>query len=347
MVEFSDKFKEKRHYLSTLDAYFDPASKPTNFQPQFASYERSNDDKVTVESYVMDQQVRTNWLSVEYGGWKMPATSEPHDWCGKWQHRGCLDSYNHEKHGFGNKIFLKQYKSSCYRPKCSVCYRQWIIRQANRSTRRIDRYAKLSKKKPFHLMISVSERDRNLPYTVMKKKLGDIMRELDVYGAAVIFHPFRLKKPERKQWYFSPHFHLVCYGEIQGRIGYVAKKYGWYIKYLKVRKSVYQTFCYLLSHCGIKKSYRSLIWMGALSYGKLKLEKEPKTNLCPCCGIKLIEIYQYGVDPVVPPDQYFEGFVNLDGWYPVKSDISRIPNSYQFSPIKEMDTILQSIAGIC
>lgn len=87
--------------------------------------------------------------------------------------------------------------------------------------------------------------------------------------------------------------------------------------------------------------------MGALSYGKLRLEKEPKTNLCPCCGIKLVEVCQYGVDPVVPPDQYFEGFVSVDGWYPIKSDISRISNSHQFSPITELDDILQNIAGIC
>lgn len=344
MVEFSDKIKEKRNYLSTLDAYLDPASKPTNSRPNIPHYEQPyNSSKVTIESYVTNQQLSTNWQSMEYGGWRLPATSEPHDWCGKWQQRGCLEVENHQKSGFGRRVFVKQYRRSCYRPKCSICYRQWIIRQANRSTRRIERYAKLSKRKPFHLMLSVSDRDKHAPYVIMKKKLGHIIRELDVYGAAVIFHPFRLKRPHRKEYYYSPHFHLVCYGEIMGRVGYIAKKYGWFIKYLKVRKSVFQTFCYLLSHCGIKKGFRSLIWMGALSYGKLKLEKEPETNLCPCCNVKLVEIYKEGLDPSVPPDQFFEGFVDSDGWCLVKTR-TEPSNSFQYSSISELNWVLQSIA---
>lgn len=151
--------------------------------------------RITIQSFVELQQHRTDWLTIECNGWKLPATSEPHDWCGEWQRRGCLDVANHQKYGYGNNIFVRQYKRSCYRPTCKICYHQWIIRQANRATRRIEKYAKLSKKKPFHLMLSVSLSDYALSYKALKKKLSLIIKELGVFGSAIVFHPFRLRRP--------------------------------------------------------------------------------------------------------------------------------------------------------
>ncbi len=280
---------------------------------------------------------------MEYDGWRFPATDEPHCDCGIWKQKGCLNAMNHKKRGYGDTIFVKQFKSSCYRPICKICYYQWIIRQSNRSTRRVEKYARLSKRKPFHLVLSVARSDYSLPYKKLKKKQTMIAKELGVYGAAVIFHPFRLKKPERKQYYYSPHFHLVCFGEIQGRIGIVAKKHGWFIKYKGTRDSIFQTFCYLLSHCGIKKRFRSLVWTGSLSYGKLKLEKEPETNLCPCCQVKLVEIHKEEYDPVVPPDEYFEGFVDPGGWYQVFTE-NEIEIQYDYASTRDLNVILKGIA---
>ena len=68
---------------------------------------------------------------------------------------------------------------------------------------------------------------------------------------AAIFHPFVFKK-EIRQWYPRPHFHLVGFGSEQ-KIKQAFGKYGWYVKDKEERKSTFQTFCYLLSHAGVKK----------------------------------------------------------------------------------------------
>jgi hypothetical protein len=323
-----------------ITTFFDPASEQTEFQ---ASKQDKYQARVTIQSFVEQQQINTNWLTMEYDGWRFPATSEPYCDCGVWKRKGCLNTENHKKSGYGNTVFVKQYKNSCYRPICSICYYQWIIRQANRSARRVGKYAELSKRIPFHLVLSVSLADHGLSYKELKKKQVMIAKELGVCGAAVIFHPFRLKKPECKRYYYSPHFHLVCFGEIKGRVGLIAKKYGWFIKYKGPRDSVFQTFCYLLSHCGIRKGFRSLVWTGVLSYGKLKLEKEPETNICPCCKVKLVEIYKEEYDPVVPPDDYFEGFVDPEGWYQIHIE-NTLVDDYDYSSTRHLNEILKGIA---
>jgi hypothetical protein len=107
--------------------------------------------------------------------------------------------------------------------------------------------------------------------------------------------------------------------------------------------SVFQEFCYLLSHAGIKKGYRRVIWMGLLSYGKLKMEKEQETNICPCCKVKLVPVHYIGTIPAIPPDEYFEGFIDPGGWYEQKA--GELPTrSYEYAPIGQLNEILRGIA---
>jgi len=58
----------------------------------------------------------------------------------------------------------------------------------------------------------------------------------------------------------------------KGSIGETYHQNGWFVKYLGVRKSVFATFYYLLSHCGIRHRIRSVSWFGDLSYSKLEKE---------------------------------------------------------------------------
>jgi len=294
-----------------------------------------------IQKFVESRKLITNWNWIEEDGYKFPATGEPHIDCGMWKTRGCLNVENHRKLGYGNKIFAKQYRSSCYRPRCSVCYYWWIIRQANRSTRRIREYARCNRRQAFHIVFSIPLSDYSLSMKEWRKKLSIIMKELGMYGGAAVFHAFRKYKDENR-YYFSPHFHVIGFGDIRGKIPELYEKYHWVIVYLDVRKSVFQTFCYLLSHAGIKKGQRSLIWMGELSYGKLKLEKEPETNLCPCCGVKLVAIFKDGYDKDVRPDKYFEGFVDPDGWYAVK-DGEPPTDRYEYAPMGYVNEILKGL----
>jgi len=237
----------------TLTQYLVPASKQSK-----------------VEAYIEEHQLGTNWFTVENDGWQLPATKKPHCWCGLWKTLGCLNIHGHEKLGKGRRPYVKQFKRSCYRGACRGCYRKWIAREANKATRRIEAYEDLSKQKPIHVLLSIPENQYHLPFELLKKRRNEIINKIGLKGTLVIFHPFRFNK--QRKFYYSPHFHLVGFGNIR-RIAESFSKYGWFIKNFGVRDSVFQTISYLMSHCGIKKHHHAVTWIGRLSYSKLRLEK--------------------------------------------------------------------------
>jgi len=272
--------------------------------------------KPSVPDYVKEHKFLSNWEEVEHDGWKFPATKEPHDKCGLWQTKGCLHVEDHKTSESKNKVFVKQYKWSCFRPSCKECYPKWIGRQANRSTRRIEEYEKISGKRPRHVILSVPKWKHKLSEKEIRKEAYEILKSIHCFGGAIVFHPFRCDN--LRNYYYFPHYHVVGFGRIRG-ITKSHNRRGWYIKSMGRRKSTFHTFHYLLSHCGIKKNHHSVTWFGDLNYSKLKLEKEPDFTICPSCGRKLVPIYYEGVHSVVPPDQVFEGFVDSWDWYEVET----------------------------
>jgi len=287
--------------------------------------------------YFEEHQFMTNWYVASQEGWHLPGTKEAHDWCGLWQTRGCLNVEGHKDSAYKNKIFVKQYQRSCYRPDCKTCFKKWIGRQSNRSTGRIDEFARRSGMRAKHILLSVSNWDYYKDYKELKKKAFEILKSIHCLGGTIIFHPFRFNKKLRI-FYFAPHFHVIGFAIIIG-IAETFGKYGWFIKDLGFRESTFQSLYYLLSHCGIKKGFHSVTWFGDLSYSKLKLEKEPETNICPVCNKKLVQIYYDGMHPVVPPDKIFEDFVDPFDWYEVKSipkgELTRMER-YEYSLQKEL-----------
>lgn len=100
-----------------------------------------------------------------------------------------------------------------------------------------------------------------------------------------------------------------------------AEKYGWKILYKGKRKTLFGTFSYLLNHCGVKPRRHSVTWLGKLSYGQLRIKNQQEPLKCPACNQKLVHISYDGVHPLIPPDDEFKGFVDCEGWYPVKTEI--------------------------
>lgn len=139
------------------------------------------------------------------------------------------------------------------------------------STRRIEAYTEKSKQKPIHLILAIPVTQRTLPVKLLRQRMNQILKLGKIHGASVIFYPFKFNKASH-QWYFSPHFHLVGFGK-SSDIRNAFRRYGWYVKETGERNSVFQTFCYLLSHCGIKKGYQTATWFGSLSYSELKVER--------------------------------------------------------------------------
>lgn len=328
-----------RKINETLTPYIIPASKQSSFEHIITPLHN-------VRFYVEKQKFSTNWDIVEHNGFRFPAIAEPHCDCGMWKTKGCLEHELHNKLGYGDKIWLVQYQRSCYRPICQICYLKWIARQANRATRRIEKYQKKTKWQPIHIFLSAPLRDFDLSHKELRKKVYQILKEMKFIGGAVIFHPFRLDKATKTRWNYSPHFHIVGYGYIAGWHDEIKRKYGWELGYRGKRESVFQTFCYLLSHCGVKKGFHTVTWFGDLSYGKLKILKEVKLHdQCPYCLKKLVEIYHEDVDPGVPPWQYYEGPFDPEGWHPVhtmpelKSELS-----YDYAPTRDLNETLKGLA---
>jgi hypothetical protein len=141
-------------------------------------------------------------------------------------------------------------------------------------------------------------------FKAMKDKAYLIARESGISGGASVFHPYRLKCsscgsaiPDYSKacpacgctvfkWFWSPHFHVVGFGWLENTgLGYA--QHGWVVKNLGVRKSVFATFQYLLSHAGVSSvGLHTVTWFGRLSYRALA--HVPKVGsvleICPYCG---------------------------------------------------------------
>ena len=305
---------------------------------------QSNSPLQKVREFVEEQKLFTNWNTIEHDGWKFPATDEPHCWCGMWKTLGCPKDKEHERLGYGYRVYVKQFQESCYRGVCTTCYPKWIARGANKATRRIEKYVKQNPgEKPIHLFFSPPKWMHNIPVDKLREEVKQILKKAMIKGGALLFHPFRRKK---EKWIWSPHYHLVGFGSsrnIKNAFGW--KK--WYVGNEGERKSVFQTFCYLLSKCGIKKRNHALSWLGDLSYSKLPGDKIESLTHCPACGRKLIPIYYDGIHPVVPPDRNYEGMVDSDGrWYPVNTEPEPQISEYRFdyAPTRDLDETLKGLA---
>ena len=156
-------------------------------------------------------------------------------------------------------------------------------------------------------------------YRKLRKKAYRIAKESGLYGGAMINHPYRLRCskchssiPDYKkkcpkcngvefEWFFSIHFHGVGYGWIKStKEGY--SKHGWIVKNLRVRKSVFATFQYLLSHAGVSR-FHTTTWFGKLAYNVMryvpKLGRVPE--LCPFCKRYLKPLVWVGGTDRGPP----------------------------------------------
>jgi hypothetical protein len=190
---------------------------------------------------------------------------------------------------------------------------------------------KLANPKSFraiHVVLSPSKVDckkakRYDGYLDLRKVAYEIAKNHGLYGGSMIVHPYRLRcsrchsrifdyqKSCRKchgskfEWFFSPHFHIVGYGWIRNvKSGF--SKHGWIVKNLRVRKSVFATFQYLLSHAGVSR-FHTTTWFGKLSYARM--HHVPKLGrvleVCPYCSGLLHPLVWIGSVDRPPPLEIF------------------------------------------
>lgn len=296
-------------------------------------------------SEIFDQMHNSqNWFIINEDGWHLPATLEKHDWCDSWFYRGCLNVDGHKNTVCEGKGFLKTFQRSCFRADCETCYKKWNGRESNKSTRRIEKYEKLSHMKVKHIIISVPTWQYSLEKKVLAKQAYKILKEVNCLGGAIVFHPFRYQR-ETKTWYYSPHFHVLGFGWIEA-VAQAYNKHGWIVKNKGTRDSTFATFYYLLSHAGIKKHNHALVWFGDLSYCKLKLnDLDRELEKCPYCNNLLVELSLIGEYSHKPPDLICEIPIDVDDYAEVHYErLDEYDIQYNYHSNGRINSILEQIA---
>jgi hypothetical protein len=175
----------------------------------------------------------------------------------------------------------------------------------------------------------------------LRNKAYRIAKKSGLKGGIMVFHPSRLHCekcglaiPDYADacvcgcqsfvWVASPHFHVVGFGWIEDTADLYARS-GWVVKNLGIRRSVYHTIAYLMSHAGVyedpepaiyKKDivrFHAVTWFGRLSYNKLSFRfPEPMKAVCPYCGANLRPCEFRGNLDRPPPDFDEEHIDNND-----------------------------------
>ena len=216
----------------------------------------------------------------------MPAQGEYDKYCQKWNFFGCNNVNSHP----GKKHYCEHQLFQCKRSKCPKCIESWINRQANRSVKRIVKCSKINKSKFKSVILSPPpDQVENITYDSLKKWLSQVLQIANIKTACIIFHPFRFDKKKLVP-YYSPHFHILTSNHLTNTKEFYNKT-KWFIKNkgdLETEVDIFNCIRYLLSHAGVKPRTHVIRYIGSISYRKLKIEKEPKTNHCPYCELPLL-----------------------------------------------------------
>jgi hypothetical protein len=180
---------------------------------------------------------------------------------------------------------------------------------------------------PIHLVVSPPQ-DRKwdaVTYRKDRTRAYSLARKCGFRGGNLTVHPYRWHCrqchsaiPDYSKacprcgysdfhWQYSPHFHAVGYGFIHGtKENY--EETGWLVKNIGVRKSVFWTMQYLLSHAGVfddpmgEVKFHVTTWFGNMAYNMLKVPKIGTfLEVCPICMRPLVPLIFIGGEDRPPP----------------------------------------------
>ena len=288
----------------------------------YPAFSQSKKSKSNLELLEQLKENSLNWNDVESeDGYKLPSTLDPHEWCGSWIWKGCLNVPGHKHTEAHGKGFVKTFQKQCFRASCDKCASSWISRESNKSASRLEHYQNLTNLESKHIILSPPAWLLNVPISELRKEAYKILKNVNAKGGCLIAHPFRAYKQiqldgkTKSVWYPRVHFHVVGFGWLE-HIVENYRKSGWVVKNKGERESNYGTIRYILSHAGIKKGYHTLTWFGDLSYSKLIMPKyENELNLCPYCSEKMVRIITRDGSLGEPPPQMIESFIDVELWF--------------------------------
>lgn len=253
--------------------------------------------------------------------------------CGKFSHYvGCVNVAGHGNTllgDFSGKVYAKPVFKSCDNPRCPTCYLLgYAVREAHRVDVRLGEASNRLQRRIEHSMISLPEKDYDLPYKEQKRRLRVGLDKRGVIGGAFVFHHARYASfAESKRygipqgWRYAPHAHVlgflqndyacrrcpkfksasksVCGGcaEFEGFTRRVNESDGMICKVMGERKSVFHSAFYELNHAGVKVDvphFRVVTWFGVCSYRRLKVVPEKYQCRCPLCQTQLFKLLYFG-----------------------------------------------------
>ncbi len=153
----------------------------------------------------------TSWKQARWKGYQLPAQGQELKSCHKWGMKGCLNHHEHPN----NRVYVQSYLKECARSSCPLCVESWTNRIANRLTRRIEAWCKITNRRASHVVISI-------PGVVfddvpkLKKLVKKIKSQVGITGSADVLHPFRFQKDGKLTPRVDPHLHLIAFGWIDG-----------------------------------------------------------------------------------------------------------------------------------
>ena len=255
---------------------------PSNFEMYVKAAKAS---RIIVDDDDNIHKGSTYWSEAEWSGFTLPSQGQSKDYCKKWVSYGCNNTKQHPQ----NHHYAEHSLKSCKTKSCPKCHVDWINRLANHATQR---FMKFTEDKKFffrHIVLSPPPSAANQSYVQLKKWFDKVLKIANIKTASFVFHPFRFRDNEKIQPYAAPHFHLIVYGKVTNTTEFYNKT-KWLIKNkgdLKKELDIFNCVRYMLSHSGVNGRKFSIIYLGDISYRKLKVEKEPSTHDCPHCNLPL------------------------------------------------------------
>jgi len=227
----------------------------------------------------------------EIDGFSVVGSKPSHASCGVWQTFGCL------RH---KQAYVRQFKKSCFRPSCKVCYTSWAYRQSKRTLQKLNSMRKNNTLKHSILILSKT-------WTIQsKKELIQKLKDSGVESACLIFTPF--DESNNGKFFLKNTVHIFYTGIIKGSHYPQNDLDG-------TNKTLFQTLQVTFLNAGIKKGLHFISWIGKTQYCTL-LNESSKSNgkNCPICNKKLKLIYYSGDKEPIPPDEWYDGETDKENW---------------------------------
>jgi len=232
-------------------------------------------------------------------GFSLVGTEKSHYWCGIWQTYGCL----HHK-----TAYIRQFKKTCFRPQCKTCYISWALRQSKRTLHKLNSNKNNNTLK--HMIVTQTDswsKDS-------RKQLIQTLKNNGVEFACLIFTPF--DESNNGKFFLKNTIHVFYYGVLSPKTySLLAIQFYPQNDLDGTNQTLLKSLQIQYLNCGIKQGVLPVSWIGKSLYCKIEI-KHTKQNgkNCPICNRKLKLIYYTGEKDPIPPDEYFDGELEKDGW---------------------------------